>query len=103
MRRGDVDAVVTMLTEDATWSMPPLPGWYGGHEAVVAFLTAYPLRERWRHVPTRANGQLAVGCYMWDAERQSYVAAEAARSPRHDDARSRHPARSGARPPASGR
>jgi RNA polymerase sigma-70 factor (ECF subfamily) len=74
MQRGDVTRVVTMLTEDATWSMPPLPGWYRGHEAVVAFLTEYPLRERWRHVPTRANGQVAVGCYMWDAERDSYVA-----------------------------
>jgi RNA polymerase sigma-70 factor (ECF subfamily) len=75
MQRGDVNAVVTMLTEDATWSMPPLPGWFRGHDAVVAFLTEYPLREQWRHVPTRANGQLAVGCYMWDAERESYVAA----------------------------
>jgi len=23
-------------------------------------------RVRWRHVPTRANGQAAVGCYAWD-------------------------------------
>ncbi len=75
MQRGDVDAVVSMLTEDATWSMPPMPRWYHGHEAIVGFLTEYPLRERWRHVPTRASGQLAVGCYMWDAERESYVAA----------------------------
>ena len=32
-----------------------------------------PFREQWRHVPTRANGQPAVGCYMWDAERGAYV------------------------------
>ena len=75
MQRGDVDAVVTMLAEEAAWSMPPMPGWYRGREAIVAFLTEYPLRERWRHVPTRANGQLAVGCYMWDPERERYVAA----------------------------
>jgi RNA polymerase sigma-70 factor (ECF subfamily) len=75
MQRGDVDAVVAMLTEDASWSMPPMPNWYRGRDAVVAFLTDYPLRERWRHIPTRANGQLAVGCYMWDPERESYVAA----------------------------
>jgi RNA polymerase sigma-70 factor, ECF subfamily len=75
MQRGDVNAVVSMLTEDASWSMPPMPNWYGGHEAVAAFLTDYPLREQWRHLPTRANGQLAVGCYMWNAERESYVAA----------------------------
>ena len=73
--RGDVDAVVALLTEDATWSMPPMPAWYRGREAVSAFLAEYPLRERWRHVPTRANGQLAVGCYIWQDERGSYVAA----------------------------
>jgi RNA polymerase sigma-70 factor (ECF subfamily) len=74
LQDGDVDSMVTMLTEDAAWSMPPLPGWYRGHEAVAAFLAEYPMRERWRHVPTRANGQLAVGCYMWDEARKSYVA-----------------------------
>ncbi|MGH2979942.1 MAG: sigma-70 family RNA polymerase sigma factor [Solirubrobacterales bacterium] len=75
LQQGDVDSMVAMLTEDAAWSMPPLPGWYRGHEAVAAFLTDYPMRERWRHVPTRANGQLAVGCYMWNEKRESYVAA----------------------------
>jgi len=74
LQGGDVDAVVAMLTEDASWAMPPVPGWYHGTEAVTAFLTEYPLQERWRHVPIRANGQLAVGCYMWDAERERYVA-----------------------------
>jgi RNA polymerase sigma-70 factor (ECF subfamily) len=75
LQRGDVDAVVALLTEDAVWSMPPMPAWYRGREAVAAFLTEYPLRERWRHVPTRANGQLAVGCYIWQDARRSYVAA----------------------------
>ena len=70
---GDVDRVVALLTEDATWSMPPCPMWFRGRETVTAFLTEYPLNERWRHIPTRANGQLAVGCYMWDGER--YAAA----------------------------
>ncbi len=63
-----------MLAQDATWSMPPMPGWYRGDEAIAAFLAEYPCRERWRHVPTSANGQAAVGCYMWDPERGSYVA-----------------------------
>jgi len=75
MQQGDVDAVVALLTEQVTWSMPPMPVWYRGRETVVAFLTEYPLRERWRHIPTRANGQLAVGCYMWNDERDGYVAA----------------------------
>ena len=73
LESGDVDRVVALLTEDATWSMPPCPMWFRGIETVSAFLTDYPLNERWRHIPTRANGQLAVGCYMWDGGR--YAAA----------------------------
>jgi len=69
LESGDVDRVVALLTEDATWSMPPCPMWFSGIETVSAFLSDYPLNERWRHKPTRANGQLAVGCYMWDGEK----------------------------------
>ena len=36
-----------------------------------AFLRrACPRPQRWRHVPTQANGQLAVGCYRWVEERR---------------------------------
>jgi RNA polymerase sigma-70 factor (ECF subfamily) len=75
LQSGEVDRVVALLTEDAAWSMPPLPGWFSGREAVAGFLAGYPLQERWRHVPTTANGQLAIGCYMWDEARQTYPAA----------------------------
>jgi len=44
-------------------------------EAVSGFLANYPLRERWRHVPTRANGQLAIGCFMWNEEREQFLPA----------------------------
>jgi RNA polymerase sigma-70 factor (ECF subfamily) len=66
--RGDVDEVVAMLAEDARMIMPPLPSWYDGREAVAAFLRARPLAgaDRWRLVPTRANGQLAFGAYLWN-------------------------------------
>jgi RNA polymerase sigma-70 factor (ECF subfamily) len=74
LERGDVDAVVELLAEDATWSMPPCPAWYRG-EALRTFLEEHPGRERWRHIPVRANGQLAVGCYMWDEQRDGYYAA----------------------------
>ena len=30
LERGDADALVALLTEDVTWSMPPLPHWYRG-------------------------------------------------------------------------
>jgi RNA polymerase sigma-70 factor (ECF subfamily) len=66
--RGDVDEVVAMLAEDARMTMPPLASWYDGREAVAAFLRARPLAaaDRWRLVPTRANGQLAFGAYLWN-------------------------------------
>src|SRR5438128_15222 len=37
-QRGDVDAVVGMLTEDAAFAMPPLETWFRGHEAITVFL-----------------------------------------------------------------
>jgi RNA polymerase sigma-70 factor, ECF subfamily len=72
--RADVDAVVALLTEDATWSMPPYEQWFRGREPIVAFLRAGPMRERWRHMETRANGQPAVACYRWSDVRGAYVA-----------------------------
>jgi RNA polymerase sigma-70 factor (ECF subfamily) len=61
--RGDVDAIVSRLADDAVWSMPPLPEYYRGERAIRAFLTEGPLHVAWRHVATTANGQPAVGCY----------------------------------------
>ncbi|WP_198961419.1 sigma-70 family RNA polymerase sigma factor [Pseudonocardia sp. MH-G8] len=66
LERGDADALVTLLTADVSWSMPPLASWYRGRAAVTDFLVRLPLRERWRHLPVRANGQQAVACYIWD-------------------------------------
>jgi RNA polymerase sigma-70 factor, ECF subfamily len=73
--RNDVDAVVAMLTDDATMTMPPLPSWYRGREAVAVFLRGLPLggAKRWRLIPARANGQLAFGKYIWDEERHAFM------------------------------
>jgi RNA polymerase sigma-70 factor (ECF subfamily) len=67
--RADLSAMLDLLVEDATWSMPPQTQWYGGRAAVTRFLVDDAFSVRWRHAPTRANGQLAVGCYIWDAGR----------------------------------
>jgi RNA polymerase sigma-70 factor (ECF subfamily) len=75
MQRGDVDAVVSMLAEDAAWSMPPLAAWFRGHDALTRFLIRGPLSGdwRWRHLPAHANGQAAVGSYCWHEGEQAYL------------------------------
>ncbi|GAA3114596.1 sigma-70 family RNA polymerase sigma factor [Kribbella aluminosa] len=66
LENGDADALVALLTDDVTWSMPPLPHWYHGIEAVTDFAVQVPLTRcpSWRHVPTSANGQPAVAFYL---------------------------------------
>jgi RNA polymerase sigma-70 factor (TIGR02960 family) len=67
---GDVDGMVSLLTDDALLTMPPLPLEYQGREAIAGFL-AYRERARGtplRVVPTWANTQPAFGCYTPDAE-----------------------------------
>ena len=61
--RGDTGAIVAMLAEDATFSMPPNREWYRGRAAIADFLPRGPLSMRRRFVPIRANGQLAFGTY----------------------------------------
>ena len=65
---SDVDAIVQMLTESATLSMPPIVTWYQGLSAIeIMFRTvAFADGRSWRMVPTSANGQLAVGAYERD-------------------------------------
>ena len=74
-QRGDVEAVVAMLAEDASFAMPPLRTWFRGREGIARFLAGGPLSGawRWRQVRARANGQPALGFYTWDPEQGSYL------------------------------
>jgi RNA polymerase sigma-70 factor (ECF subfamily) len=67
--RGDIDAVVAMLAHDARITMPPIPTWFQGRDAVAAFLTDRGLKDAKprRLLPVRANGAPAFGQYHWDA------------------------------------
>jgi RNA polymerase sigma-70 factor (ECF subfamily) len=74
--RADVDALVSMLAQEAVLSMPPEPTWFAGRDAIGAFLAALPLAPespRIRLVPTWANGQLAFGHYSWRTERAAFM------------------------------
>jgi RNA polymerase sigma-70 factor (ECF subfamily) len=68
---GDVERMVSLLTDDAVLTMPPVPLEYQGRPAIAAFLghreraRATPLRV----VPTRANTQPAFACYTPDVGR----------------------------------
>jgi RNA polymerase sigma-70 factor, ECF subfamily len=74
LQRHDIDGMLALLTEDATWSMPPIPTWFRGHDAIAAFCVDAPFRFRWRTRPARVNGQLTVGCYWWVESVGAYVA-----------------------------
>jgi RNA polymerase sigma-70 factor (TIGR02960 family) len=61
---GDADAIVSLLTDDASFSMPPQALTIRGREEIGAFFRETPLRHPWRLVPTSAGGgQLAFGNY----------------------------------------
>jgi RNA polymerase sigma-70 factor (TIGR02960 family) len=64
---GDVDSVVALLSRDARMTMPPEPMEYVGVAEIQRFLSTVPARgelQRFKLVPTRANGQPAFGCYL---------------------------------------
>jgi RNA polymerase sigma-70 factor (ECF subfamily) len=70
--RGDMDRVVSLLTDDASVTMPPEPFVYQGREMIGSFLrhvAAMRVSGRiTRLIPTRANGQPAFGHYIEDPE-----------------------------------
>lgn len=69
--RYDIDEIVSVLTEDATWEMPPFAGWYAGPEQIAALIALRCPAEApgdMRMVATTANGQPAFGLYMRGAD-----------------------------------
>jgi RNA polymerase sigma-70 factor (ECF subfamily) len=74
--RDDVDALAAMLTDEAVFAMPPEATWFRGREAVAEFVGSAPMGSgnRWRLLPTGANGQLAFGHYIWREERGAFAA-----------------------------
>jgi RNA polymerase sigma-70 factor, ECF subfamily len=71
---GDVDAILGMLAEDATFAMPPYPTWRRGRDAIAdSWLMPGGPGPRLRYAPTRANGHVALGTYLLDREAGGYL------------------------------
>jgi len=73
--QNDVETVMEMLAEDASFAMPPLASWFSGEESIRIFLAGWPMSGtwRWRPIRTRANGQPALAFYIWDEEQRAYM------------------------------
>jgi RNA polymerase sigma-70 factor (ECF subfamily) len=68
--KGDLDAIIALLHDDVTLSMPPRPTWLAGRAAVARFFThrvAQAVRNhRFRTVIVEANGRTSAGFYRLD-------------------------------------
>jgi RNA polymerase sigma-70 factor (ECF subfamily) len=72
--RGDVQEIVALLAEDATFAMPPYREWCRGREAISdSWLMPGGPSPRLRYVQTTANGQVALGTYRLDPEGKRFV------------------------------
>jgi RNA polymerase sigma-70 factor (ECF subfamily) len=71
--RGDVDAILAMLTDEPTFTMPPYPTWSHGRAAIAdSWLMPGGPAPRLRYVTARANGQPAVAAYLLDEQTGTY-------------------------------
>jgi RNA polymerase sigma-70 factor, ECF subfamily len=72
--RGEVDAILALIAEDASFAMPPYPEWCRGRDAIgKSWLMPGGPPPRLRYAPTSANGQLALGTYALDSAGDWYV------------------------------
>jgi len=71
---GNTAALLSLLTEDVTWSMPPVATWFQGRARVGEFYERDIASGRWAHLVTSANGQLAIAGYVYDDERHCFAA-----------------------------
>jgi RNA polymerase sigma-70 factor (ECF subfamily) len=71
--KGNLDAIIALLHDDVTLSMPPSPSWIAGRPDVARFFTkrlAQALREhRFRTALVHPNGGLGAGFYRLGDDR----------------------------------
>jgi RNA polymerase sigma-70 factor (ECF subfamily) len=64
--QADAAALAELLAEDARTTMPPIPAWLEGREAIMTAIVQglAPEFGQWRLLPTWANRQPAAACYL---------------------------------------
>jgi len=65
--RRDIASMVGLLTEDARFTIPPLPAWFNGRRFALMFFAERVFETPWRLQPLRGNGQPGFACYMQQA------------------------------------
>jgi RNA polymerase sigma-70 factor (ECF subfamily) len=69
-QKGDLEAIIALLHDDITLSMPPSPTWIAGRSDVARFFTNRVTRQlcegRFRTMVVEANGGTAAGFYRLD-------------------------------------
>ncbi len=72
----DVAALVALLKEDATFSMPPFTIWFQTRKAIAAFFTSSVFTQgiAWRLRPIRASGQAGFAAYQYNTSTDCYEA-----------------------------
>jgi RNA polymerase sigma-70 factor (ECF subfamily) len=74
---ADIESIISMLKEDATFPMPPLPAWFKGRPAIKSLLSRTILAGerggRWRLLPVHANGQPGFAFYQFDEKARRYT------------------------------
>lgn len=75
---ADIDALVALLKEDATFTMPPFPIWYRGRRSIRTFISSTILagdpQGRWRLQPVQTNSQPGFAWYRRDEPGDRYAA-----------------------------
>ncbi len=67
---GDVQALIQLLSQKATFAMPPMGVWFAGREAIRLALQkmVFIPNVNWKLIPTSANGDAAFGIYRSEGE-----------------------------------
>ncbi len=73
---ADIEGIVALLTDDATFPMPPYPIWVQGKPAIQVFIGRTILsgeaQKRYKLIPIRASGQPGYAFYQLDEHTRQY-------------------------------